>query len=296
MTVFNLGSINLDYFYRLPHLVTAGETLAANDYKVTLGGKGANQSVALAKAGADIIHIGALSKKDEPYLGEMRNAGVNLENIALLDEESGHAIIMVDEKTGENQIILSPSANNNIAQDQITMALDKANANDWALAQNETCLVEEFLTFASQRGLKICYSAAPFVAEQTAALLSITDLLIVNEVEADALCTFIHKDIAKLGLPHLIVTLGSRGARYIGEQGSFSVEPFNVSAVDTTGAGDTFLGYVLACLSEGQTMKQAMTHASAAAAIQITRQGALPAIPSLTEVNSFLQDNLLGYQ
>lgn len=291
MTIFNLGSINLDYFYRLPHLISAGETLAANDFNIALGGKGANQSVALAKAGGDVFHIGAFGKKDELYLQELRNAGVNLEFVALLDMPSGHAIVMVDEKTGENQIILSPSANYNIEQVQIRKALQKANRSDWALAQNETCLVNPFLSLAKEQGLRICYSAAPFVAEQTAGLIPLTDLLIVNEGEAEALSQFIEKDITKLGLPHLIITLGSKGARYIGEQGSFLVSPFNVTAIDTTGAGDTFLGYVLADLSDGQTMQQAMSHASAAAALQITRQGALPAIPSRSEVNRFIQDN-----
>lgn len=291
MTIFNLGSINLDYFYRLPHLISAGETLAANDFNIALGGKGANQSVALAKAGGDVFHIGAFGKKDELYLQELRNAGVNLEFVALLDMPSGHAIVMVDEKTGENQIILSPSANYNIEQVQIRKALQKANRSDWALAQNETCLVNPFLSLAKEQGLRICYSAAPFVAEQTAGLIPLTDLLIVNEGEAEALSQFIEKDITKLGLPHLIITLGQKGARYIGEQGSFLVSPFNVTAIDTTGAGDTFLGYVLADLSDGQTMQQAMSHASAAAALQITRQGALPAIPSRSEVNRFIQDN-----
>ena len=291
MTIFNLGSINLDYFYRLPHLMSAGETLATNYFNIALGGKGANQSVALAKAGGDVFHIGAFGKKDELYLQELRNAGVNLEFVALLDMPSGHAIVMVDEKTGENQIILSPSANYNIEQVQIGKALQKANRSDWALAQNETCLVNPFLSLAKEQGLRICYSAAPFVAEQTAGLIPLTDLLIVNEGEAEALSQFIEKDITKLGLPHLIITLGSKGARYIGEQGCFSVAPFNVTAIDTTGAGDTFLGYVLADLSDGQTMQQAMSYASAAAALQITRQGALPAIPSRSEVNRFIQDN-----
>ena len=174
---------------------------------------------------------------------------------------------------------------------QLRKALQKANRSDWALAQNETCLVNPFLSLAKEQGLRICYSAAPFVAEQTAGLIPLTDLLIVNEGEAEALSQFIEKDITKLGLPHLIITLGPKGARYIGEQGSFLVSPFNVTAIDTTGAGDTFLGYVLADLSDGQTMQQAMSHASAAAALQITRQGALPAIPSRSEVNRFIQDN-----
>ncbi len=290
MTIFNLGSINLDYFYRLPNLVSAGETLAANNFNIELGGKGANQSVALAKAGANVFHIGAFGQKDKLYLQEMQNAGVNLDFVALLDMPSGHAIIMVDEKTGENQIILSPSANYNIEQEQFTKALQKANSSDWALAQNETRIAEPFLSFAKQQGLKICYSAAPFVAEQTAGLLPLTDLLIVNEGEAAALSEFVRKDITALGLPNLVVTLGSKGARYIGEQGCFSMASFDVTAIDTTGAGDTFLGFFLASLGDGKTIQQAMRYASAAAALQITKQGTLSAIPSWADVKSFLQD------
>ena len=291
MTIYNLGSINLDYFYRLPHLVSAGETLSATEHRIALGGKGANQSVALAKAGVEVFHIGAFGKKDLFFLDEMSSVGVNIENIALLETESGHAIVMVDSNTGENQIVLSGSANYQISEEQIISALVNAKETDWALAQNETCLVHEFLLCAKKKGLKICYSAAPFVAEQTASLLHLTDLLVVNEGEADALLKFTNKGIQALGLPNLVITLGSKGARYIGKEGEFLVSPFNVNAIDTTGAGDTFLGYLLASLSQGLTMMQAMSYGSAAASLQITKPGALPAIPTFQEVRHFLEEN-----
>ena len=291
MAIYNLGSINIDNFYRLPHLVSAGETLSAIEYRIALGGKGANQSVALAKAGAEVFHIGACGKKDVLFLDEMSETGVNIENIALIETVSGHAIVMVDAKTGENQIVLSGAANYKISEDQITCALIKAKENDWALAQNETCLVNEFLSSAKKKGLKICYSAAPFVAEQTASLLYLTDLLVVNEVEADALLKYTNKELHALGVPNLVITLGSKGAQYIGVEGDFFVSPFNVNAIDTTGAGDTFLGYLLASLSQGLTMMQAMDYGSAAASLQITKQGALRAVPTMEEVKHFLKQN-----
>ena len=291
MTIYNLGSINLDYFYRLPHLVSAGETLSAIGYDIFLGGKGANQSVALAKAGADVCHIGAFSKKDEHYLKGMRDVGVNLNNISLLETESGHAVVMVDNNTGENQIVISGSANYQISKEQIISALVEAEETDWALAQNETSLVHEFFISAKEKGLKICYSAAPFIAKQTASLLPLTDLLVVNEGEADSLLKYLNKDVSALGLPHLIITLGSKGARYIGEEGNFSVLPFEVSPVDTTGAGDTFLGYLLASISQGMSMKHAISYGSAAASLQITKKGALSAIPSLQEVETLIKEN-----
>ena len=221
MAIFNLGSINMDYFYRLPHLVSAGETLAAVGYDIFLGGKGANQSVALAKAGADVFHIGAFGKRRRALFERNERSWGNLNNVSLLGSESGHAVVMVDNETGENQIVLSGSANNKISEKQIESALLNAKTTDWALAQNETSLVHEFLVSAKEKGLKICYSAAPFVAKQTASLLPFTNLLVVNEGEANALLKYSNKDVSELGLPHLVITLGSKGARYIGEEGNF---------------------------------------------------------------------------
>ena len=288
MTIFNLGSINIDYIYTLPHLVTAGETLAATSFQAALGGKGANQSIALARAGADVRHAGRIHQADDGWLADMRDAGVDCAHILSGDLATGHAIVAVDACSGENQIILSPSSNHALTEDMISPFLSSARPGDWALAQNETNLTEPFLHAAKQAGLQICYSAAPFVAEVTAGLLPIVDLLVVNHIEAEALEAFTGAPLTALDIAHVIVTRGAKGASYLGQQDAPFDEPAHpVEAVDTTGAGDTYLGYVLAGLDEGVTVRAAMHQAAKASALQVTRLGASAAIPTRAELDAW---------
>ena len=282
MTVFNLGSINIDHIYTLPHLVRAGETLAATETQSALGGKGANQSIAIARAGGKVRHGGMINKGDTRWLKEMTDAGVDTSFIIYGNMPTGHAIVAVDAKTAENQIILSPSCNANIPDDLVATLLGNAVSDDWALAQNETNKTAEFLKAAKVKGMKICYSAAPFVADITAGLLPLVDLLIVNEGEYQDLKS--HLGHGDFGLDHLIITKGGDGALYQGLDGEFEIAAHKVDAVDTTGAGDTYLGYVLAGLDQGMDVKSAMEMASTAAAIQVTRLGASAAIPKKSEV------------
>ena len=288
MTIYNLGSINIDHIYTLPHLVRAGETLAATETQSALGGKGANQSIAIARAGGQVRHGGMINQGDASWLDQMIDAGVDTSFVVLGDLPTGHAIVAVDAASAENQIILSPSSNAHIPDQLIEKLLADATAEDWALAQNETNKTADFLQAAKAKGMKICYSAAPFIADITAGLLPLVDLLIVNEGEYDDLKNHLggghYGD--NFGLDHLIITKGGDGAIYQGVDGEFAMPAHAVEAVDTTGAGDTYLGYVLAGLDQGMGVKAAMELASKAAAIQVTRLGASAAIPSKTEVEN----------
>lgn len=276
-----MGSINIDHIYTMPHLVQGGETLAATSYQAALGGKGANQSIAIARAGGQVVHGGMINKADAPWLEPMVESGVDISCVLHGEMPSGHAIVGVDEQGGENQIILSPSSNGAIPDDLTEQMLSEAKAGDWALTQNETNAGEIFLKTAKDKGMQICYSAAPFVAEVTARLLLLVNVLIVNEIEAIAL-----GDAIEANPPdHLVITKGSAGASYRGLEGAFDVPAPKVDAVDTTGAGDTYLGYVLAGLDSGMGIKPALERASKAAAIQVTRLGASPAIPYHHELN-----------
>lgn len=284
MAVFNLGSLNIDYIYTLPHLLVAGETLSATDVEAALGGKGANQSLAIARAGGSISHAGQIHKDDEAWLSQLADEGVILTHVKRANVATGHAIVMVDALTGENQIVLSPGANDQLPLDMIAPFLASSLPQDWALSQNETNLTTSFLTAAKNKGMKICYSAAPFVAEITASLLPLVDLLIVNHIEAAALTAHQGCSADALGVPHLIITSGAKGADYCGYHGSFHVPAPKVQPVDTTGAGDTYLGYVLAGIDAGQTMQDAMHDAAQAAALQVARHGASAAIPRRDEI------------
>ena len=290
MAVFNLGSINIDLVYALDHFPRPGETLAAGEYMRLPGGKGANQSVALAAAGADVFHIGAMNGDDDWLSQHLSNAGVHINPLQFSDMPSGHAIVMVD-PSGENQIILFPGANQAIDMAKATDALSQANNGDWALLQNETNGGAEFVAAAKARGMNIAYAAAPFDAEVTLSLLSHVDLLMVNAVEAAELMAATGGDEASLGVDHLVITLGGDGAKYIGLEGVKEQSAFDVNVVDTTGAGDCFTGYFLAGLDGGLDVASSLSLASAASALQVTKHGAAAAIPSRQDVDMFLKEN-----
>ena len=290
MTIFNLGSINIDLIYRVSHFPAPGETLTTRDHERMLGGKGANQSIALARAGGDVRHIGATSAEDEWLRAEMRDAGVDIGGVQDSGLATGHAVVSVSDD-GENQILLYPGANHDIDLQAAVAQLDTASEGDWALLQNETNGADEFVAAARARGMKLAYSAAPFDAAITARLLPETDLLVVNEIEAAALSDMLGAPAKEAGIPHLVVTRGGDGADYDGIAGSFHVPAFSVTPVDTTGAGDCFFGYLLAAMAADRPVEQALTEASAAAAIQVTRPGASAAIPDRGEMNEYLAAN-----
>jgi ribokinase len=290
MTVFNLGSINIDLVYMVPHFPAPGETLTTLDYQRMLGGKGTNQSIALARAGGTVLHIGAAHAEDGWIWDEMHAAGVDISAVQTSTTATGHAVVSVS-SDGENQILLWPGANHAIDLDQAIAVLDSAQEGDWALLQNETCGADAFVAAARERGLKIAYSAAPFDAEVTARLLPHTDLLVVNEVEAAALSEMLGRPAATAGLPHLVITKGRDGADYYGADGTLHQPAFEVSPLDTTGAGDCFFGYLLASIAVGGDMASSLRLASAAAALQVTKHGAAAAIPVRVAVDGFLASN-----
>lgn len=285
MAVWNLGSINADMVYSVPHLPTAGETLAADDLTRFLGGKGANMSVAAARAGAHVRHIGAVGSDGAWAVERMMEYGVDTRYVEQVTTATGHAIIAVDH-AGENQIILFPGANHAISQDQIRAALTEAQTRDILLLQNETNAQADTAALGAQMGLRVCYAAAPFDAQAVQSVLPHLDFLILNEVEAEQLRRATKLRPEDLPVRDVIVTLGADGAQYFetntGQNQIFPAIP--VTPVDTTGAGDTFTGYVLAGLDRGMPMPQAIMQATRAAAIMVTRHGTADVIPDLKDV------------
>ncbi|KQB14554.1 ribokinase [Rhodobacter capsulatus] len=291
MTIFNLGSINADHFYRLPHLTLPGETLAATAYDRGLGGKGANQSVAAARAGAVVRHIGATGADGAWMRAELAADGVDCAHVAEVEVASGHAIIMVD-ASGENSIVLFPGANRAVPLTALQDAMETAAPGDWLLMQNETSAQLEAVALAKARGVKVAYSAAPFEAEAVRKVLADLDLLLLNAVEAAQLCEALGTTLDALPVKAVCVTHGAKGAvwhdlagKTVQEQPAFKVTP-----VDTTAAGDTFAGYLVAGLAEGMTPPQALRLAAGASALKVTRAGTAAAIPTRAEVDVFLQD------
>jgi ribokinase len=287
MAIYNLGSINIDHVYRVPHLPQPGETLKASDLVTVLGGKGANQSIAAARAGAKVFHIGAYGAQDPWIFQTISGAGVDTQYLRAVSGPSGHAIICVDAQA-ENSIVLFGGANQQITPDQLDTALADAGTGDWLLLQNETNLGAYAARKAKALGLQVCYSAAPFDTSLVAAILPFTDLLIVNEVEEREINEAGAKFAERLGQIAVVTTFGSKGARCAAPDCQHDAAAFPVRAVDTTGAGDTFLGYLLAAVDRRDGIEAAMQYAMAAAAVKVSRAGTSTAIPTRAEVEQFL--------
>lgn len=289
MTIFNLGSINADLVYRVPHLPGAGETLASTGFSKGLGGKGANMSVAAARAGARCVHMGRVGDDGRWAVDRLTEYGVDTRHICEGPDVTGHAIISVDD-AGENAIILHPGANWALSGTDIAKAMDKAGADDLFVFQNETSLQVEAAQIASGKGMRVIYAAAPFSAEAVTDVLPLLDMLILNEVEAAQLEEATGYAAEALPVRDVVVTLGSKGCRWHNTD-SGKVESFaahRVTPVDTTGAGDTFTGYLIAGLDRGMPMAQAIGLATKAAALMVMRHGTADVIPDLKEVQEAL--------
>jgi len=294
VTIFNMGSINIDHIYRVDHLPRAGETISACNLSTGLGGKGANLSLVIARLGGRVRHIGAVGEDGTWARDALGTAGVDTTHVVMVSDATGHAIIYVDD-AAENMIVIHGGANRALSMGQIEVALADAVPGDWFLAQNETNLVAEAIRVARAAGLKIAYAAAPFDATVAAGMMGQVDLLAVNAGEAAALGACLGCPVEDLPVPAALITLGTAGAVYrlrdrTGRRMETRIGSVSVDAVDTTGAGDTFLGAFLGALDGGGDTEAALVEASSAAALQVTRPGAAEAIPTTSELARFMVD------
>lgn len=288
--IINFGSINIDHVYRVPHLVKPGETLSSLDLVTGLGGKGANQSVAIARAGVSVAHVGRVFKGDRWAVELLASTGVDTDNIALIEGASGHAIIQVDDQ-GENAIVLHGGANQSFSIADIESALNHNQQARYLLMQNETNLLAETFELAQAKGIKIVLNPAPMTDNIKDLPLAKLDTLIVNQGEAEALCGAADIDemtrqmAALAPQTRVVVTLGGDGAMLLANGEVTHMNSPSVDVVDTTGAGDTFVGYFLAGVAEGMNDHDALQRACLAGSIAVTRQGAITAIPDRSEVD-----------
>ena len=286
--ILNIGSLNLDYVYAVPHFVAAGETLLATRRDVFAGGKGLNQTVAAARAGAQVFHGGAVGADGDMLLDLLRDAGADVSAVSRVDVPTGHAIIEVNPQ-GENSIIILGGANRAVSPETVEAALAKVDAGDILLLQNEINGLDAIIRRAAEKGLRILFNPAPMEAAVKELPLHLLDTLIVNEGEGRALGG--DMDALRAAYPHqkILLTQGSRGASlWTGSERLFQ-PAFPVKAVDTTAAGDCFLGYYAAALAENLPYADALRLASAASALAVQKQGAAPSIPIRREVEDFLK-------
>jgi len=289
MKVINFGSINIDHVYSVEHFVQPGETLRSDSYTMFSGGKGANQSVALARAGAKVIHAGKIGKEGTWLKEKLQTTGVDTSLIKTVGEPTGHALIQVNSQ-GENAIIIHPGANESFSDADIQTILDQTQAGDWLLLQNEINAVNKILQMSKDRGLSIIFNPAPMCNEVKNYPLECVDIFIINEIEGEILTA--EKDPQKI-VTHMqslypqsktVLTLGKKGLLYQDEKKSIQMKAFDVKTVDTTGAGDTFVGYFLAELMQGRPVETCLQIGVKASAVCVGRHGAADSIPTREEV------------
>ena len=293
MRILNFGSLNLDYVYQVPHFLAPGETMAASRVDVVPGGKGLNQSVALAKAGACVYHAGAIGEGGTMLTELLKNNGVDISLIRRGNSIQGNAIIQVT-PSGENAILLCGGSNREITVSQVKETMALFEAGDWLILQNEVSCLKEMVQEAGKRGMRIALNPSPFESHLLELDFSLIDWLFINEVEGEQMTgeTEPEQILAALRQRYpklcIVLTLGRNGSVCDTPKERIYQEIFPVHAVDTTAAGDTFSGYMIASFVQGLPLKQCMERASAASAICVTRPGASVAIPSIDEVEQLL--------
>jgi len=305
--VLNFGSVNIDHVYSLDHFVRPGETLAARSYRRFSGGKGFNQSTALARAGAAVSHAGAIGADGAWLRDALAADGADVSLLRTVEAPTGHAVIQVD-ASGQNCILIDGGANRALAPEDAERAVEGFGEGDVLLVQNETSVIPETMRAAKAKGMRIAFNPAPMDAEVAGYPLGLVDLFIVNETEADALARIAGEaasasatplegvpESAALALAALraawpqadvLLTLGAHGAvADVGGERVF-VPAAEADVVDTTAAGDTFIGYFLASRLAGASLREAMETATAASAFCISHAGAAPSIPRRADLRA----------
>ena len=297
MRVLVFGSLNIDRTYWLKSIVRPGETVSASELRLYCGGKGLNQSVAFARAGSETRFAGAVGTDGKMLLDKLDENGIDRRMVQTLDGESGHAVIQVDEN-GQNSIIILAGANGRITREYIERVLDGSEAGDLIMLQNEINNLPLIIEKAHEKGLVTALNPSPYNEKIDACDLEKVDYLLINETEGaaiagvtepDGILSALHAAYPRM---NVVLTLGESGSVYMDREGSterFGIFP--VKAVDTTAAGDTFTGYFMTELLGGAAPKDALRTAAAASAISVSREGAVPSIPTREEVKKMLGED-----
>ena len=292
MKILNFGSINIDIFFRVEHIVRPGETISSESIEKRAGGKGLNQSVALAKVSDSVYHAGSIGTDGNFLIEEMENFGVDTSLLKKSDKLTGNAIIQVDDK-GENSIVLYKGANFDNSESYVDEVLSHFEKDDILVLQNEINCMPYIVNKAYENGLKIVLNPSPITDEIEKIDLDKIDLLLVNETEAKALAKV--SDAKKAvnyfrdNFPSLKVveTFGKNGSMYFDKDNLINQDSFKVDAVDTTGAGDTFTGYFVTYFYKGEKITKCLEVAAKASALSVTKKGASISIPSHEAVLEF---------
>lgn len=289
MKILNFGSLNIDFVYSVDHIVAPGETISSAQLNVYPGGKGLNQSVALARGGAPVFHAGMLGEDGGMLRKTCEENHVDISLLRTVEKRSGNAIIQVSAK-GQNSIVLFGGANRKNDKAYIDEVLSHFGEGDLLILQNEINLLDYLIERAAQRKMKIALNPSPYDDAVERCDLSKVHWLLMNEVEGaqitgeqdpDAILRKVQKRYPQV---HTVLTLGKDGVVYQAGQQQFTHGIYNVPVVDTTAAGDTFTGYFFAGIARGDSPQECLRVASIASSLAVSRKGAIPSIPWRDEV------------
>lgn len=299
--ILNFGSLNIDYVYALDHIVKEGETESSFDYQVFAGGKGLNQSVALSRAGGRVFHAGRIGKEGLFLKEALEQCGVDCRLLLTDGGANGHAMIQRS-VTGENSIVLYPGANHKITQEDIDNALAHFDRDDVLVCQNEISQMEYLISSAFGKGMKIAWNPSPITDIVERIDFNMISWLIINEIEGQAITGEASAEkileVLRKQYPGLrvVLTLGADGSVYQDQNMTVRQARYSVPVKDTTAAGDTFLGYFISEVSAAEeneaAVKKALSLASMAAALAVSREGAMPSVPVREEVEAELAKRL----
>lgn len=289
MKVLVFGSLNIDFIYKLEHIVMPNETIKSTTCEVSAGGKGLNQAMAFAKTGLPVYIASNLGKNGQVLADTLSSGNVDISLLNHVDEDSGEAIIQVDEN-GNNAIIVCGNCNEHITEEYIQSVFSHFDKGDILVIQNEINNLDLIINTAKEKGIILVFNPSPFNHVIKTLPMNKIDYLFINEVEGkqltgyeDEKCIIKHilKDYPEM---KIVLTLGERGAVYA-DKSEYIYEPAKkVEVVDTVGAGDTFTGYFIYGVESGKTIKESLQMAATASSIVIGRHGAGNSIPTLNEV------------
>lgn len=289
MKVLCFGSANLDHVYKVDHFTVPGETQGCLEYNIKCGGKGVNQAIAMAFAGNDTYFAGIIGSDGGLLKDALVDKGVHIDYMKISNKPTGHAIIEVDQ-SGQNHILLYGGTNKEIDFEYIDEVLSHFSKGDIVVLQNEINNVPYIIERCYEKEMKIFFNAAPYdIAVKNSPIEKVT-WLVVNETEGAALSNeedyekIIQTLKQKYPHTHILFTMGKEGSRVLTDKEDIKVEALKVNAVDTTGAGDTYIGYFVRGIVEEMPLLETAQMATKASAIAVTRFGAVDSIPNYEEV------------
>ncbi len=292
--IFVLGSINLDYVVSTNSIPKKGETILGGNVQKAFGGKGANQAVACASFSKNVYMIGAVGNDSEgiSMIDNLEQRNVDTRYVKKTSSSSGVAFITLAEQ--DNTIVVSPGANNDVSIQDVKTCIDsEATKGDYFVAQLESPFEVVFasLEYAKKQGLCTVVNLSPY-QERACLLIPLVDYLFVNETEYQQLRNVLKPELILEKGCNIVLTKGSTGSEFISSKRTTEMNTFKVDVVDTTAAGDTFLGMFIAKLGQGSSISDILLNSNAAGALATTKLGAQPSIPTMEDVMGFIKNNI----